>query len=116
MAHAPSLPQPEVAFQKMAGLYNEVFFHKLAEYGLGPQNEAEAQTLLESAVSLRAQHQKQASTSNRFAALSHVLPGVGGGESYESLQEQADQSLALKLASDPEIYASLLSLAVNDAR
>jgi len=98
-------------------LYNQVFFSKLAEYGVVPQNEQEAVSALQMAISLRSVKEAQAATTSVLTEASDALTGVINPQSQASMQaaEKAasDHQALSAIVSDPTLYQLLLSGAVH---
>src|SRR5690606_30740010 len=93
-ATTPQLPSTAEAYGNTYQLYNDIFFSKLAnEYGIQPQNEAEAASLIEIAGACRAHQQKQASEQNRFLAFQYKLAGAQPDAMQLQLRQQAEESV-----------------------
>ncbi len=124
----PMLPAVDAAADNLfQGVYGRVFFHKLAQAGFVPRTEAQAQYMLKVAQTVReaeeAEAIKTASDSNDpYAAAYHhleqavaqrglKLPGRMDAASREYSFKQA----AAALASDPDIYDSVLAVKAAEA-
>jgi hypothetical protein len=121
------LPDPKQAYDHLyRNVHSEVFFGRLAQAGISPANEKEAQDLLDLGMKLRvAKQQKQAAdTPDSFISrasrgLDNVLADAGIDTGIKSAAaQQQDESLDQvleKLAADPDIYNSVLSLKSAEA-
>lgn len=128
MSTANTLPDPEVAYSHLFdNVHAEVFFGKLAQAGISPENEKEAKDLLELSGSLRGvvQAEKQAAEAeSRFAhprsRLEEILGShnVYGGQQKQAHDREAAMALdqaARYLMDQPDIYNSVLSVKAAEA-
>lgn len=117
-----ALPEVGEAYNNLfEGVHANVFFGKLANHGIQPQNEKEAADLLELAGKLRGvdDNQKEAGDSrfaNPVGALNEVLSETPQGQQVQAQEEEATyKSAAAQLAQDPVFYNSVLALKANEA-
>ena len=113
-----SAVDPQQAYDVLFGnVHMPVFFEKLAQdYGVVPQNEQEAQQLLEMGAKLRVAHSeelvKSGSHENSFlgAANSHLDETLGAaGVDDAAAQEGAIMEVSAALAQDPTLQQAVLS-------
>ena len=122
---AVQLPDPQTAYANVFdGVHTQVFFGKLASYGIQPQSEKEAQDLLLLAGRLRHANQltKSAGDNSRFGGALSALDEVMGVSQDSFMKAALDQEeeLAIKeaaaqAAADPMIYNSVLALKAHEA-
>lgn len=119
-----ALPDVGEAYNNLfEGVHANVFFGKLANNGIQPQNEKEAADLLELAGRLRGvdgDTEKEAGDDSRFAnpvgALNEVLGETPQGQYVQAQEEDmAYKSAAAQLAQEPVFYNSVLALKANEA-
>jgi len=118
-----ALPDVGEAYNNLfEGVHANVFFGKLANNGIQPQNEKEAADLLELAGKLRGvdETEKEAGDDSRFAnpvgALNEVLGDTPQGQTAQAQEEDlAYKSAAAQLAQEPVFYNSVLALKANEA-
>ena len=118
-----SLPDPQDAYNHLFdGVHAEVFFGKLASYGIQPASEKEAADLLQLAGQLRHvdSSEKQASESSRFggavSALNSAVNNTPAGQQKQAeAKGEAIKQAAQQLMQDPSVYASVLSLKAAEA-
>lgn len=117
-----ALPEVGEAYNNLfEGVHANVFFGKLANHGIQPQNEKEAADLLELAGKLRGvdDNQKEAGDSrfaNPVGALDEVLSETPQGQQAQAQEEEATyKSAAAQLAQEPVFYNSVLALKANEA-
>lgn len=103
-------------------VHAQVFFGKLASYGIQPTTEKEAADLLQIAAQLRTVDNpvKQASDHSRFggaaSALGSVVSSTPYGQQQAAIAEnQAVKQAAATLAQDPSLYSAVLSLKLQEA-
>jgi len=125
-AETASLPSPEDAYNHLLGnVHSQVFFGKLAQVGIHPQTEKEANDLLELAGKLRLVNddpavKQAAEADSKYAKANAALDelfGKSGAMKQASAQEQdvALDQAARTLAQDPQIYNSVLSIKAAQA-
>ena len=117
-----ALPELETAYNNLfEGVHANVFFGKLANHCIDPQNEKEAADLLELAGRLRGVYneEKEAGDSrfaNPVGALNEVLGETPQGKQAQAQEEaQAYKQAAAALAQEPVFYNSVLALKANEA-
>jgi len=118
-----SLPEPEAAYSHLFdGVHSQVFFGKLASYGIQPTTEKEAQDLFALAGRLREVDgpEKQAAAQSRYggavSALDSVLGNTPAGrQKIASDGKQAVKQAAAELMQDPSVYNAVLSLKAQEA-
>ena len=117
-----ALPELETAYNNLfEGVHANVFFGKLANHGIDPQNEKEAADLLELAGRLRGvDNEEKEAGDSRFAnpvgALNEVLGETPQGKQAQAQEEaQAYKQAAAALAQEPVFYNSVLALKANEA-
>lgn len=118
-----ALPDPAVAYQQLFdGVHSQVFFGKLASFGIQPTTEKEAADLLTLAGNLRNVDgaEKQAATSSRFggavSALNSVIGNTPAAQQQQvAVRDQAIKQAAAELAQDPSVYNAVLSLKAAEA-
>lgn len=117
-----ALPEVGEAYNNLfEGVHANVFFGKLANHGVQPQNEKEAADLLELAGKLRGvdDTEKEAGDSrfaNPVGALNEVLSETPQGQQTQAQEaEMTYKSAAAQLAQDPVFYNSVLALKANEA-
>ena len=123
MSNEPKLPSPEEAYKNLFdGVHTQVFFGKLASYGIQPATEKEAMDLLTLAGQLRHVDgsEKQAAESSRFSgavdALDSIYTETPAGQAQKSAAaDLAIEKAAEELMENPEIYNSVLSLSAAEA-
>jgi hypothetical protein len=123
MSHESQLPDPAQAYQQLFdNVHSQVFFSKLASYGIHPTTEAEVRDLFNLAGQLRhvSGSEKQASSQSRFggavSALNSVLGATPAGQQQNAfVRDQAIKQAAAELAQDPSIYNAVLSLKAAEA-
>lgn len=92
--------------------HQNVFFSRLQAQGIVPQNEKEAQDLMMLAANLRDAVAQEKQASSRFSTPLNVLTHVNAGPQDNTL---LFKQAAAQLASDPNIYNSVLALAAHEA-
>jgi hypothetical protein len=127
---ASTLPDPQTAYNNLfAGIHQRVFFQKCAAAGYQPNDQRQAQWMLETAGKLRtvaqAQGQQKQSVDendpyyNANRALDGVLAqyGLDGGVRQQQAQEEAlaIKQAASEWAGDPTFYNSVLALKSAEA-
>ena len=119
-----ALPEVGEAYNNLfEGVHANVFFGKLANHGIQPQNEKEAADLLELAGKLRdvknETDEKEAGDSrfaNPVGALTDVLGETPQGQYAQAQEEDMSyKSAAAQLAQDPVFYNSVLALKAKEA-
>lgn len=118
-----ALPSAADAYQTLFdNVHAQVFFGKLASYGIQPTTEKEAADLLEIAAQLRNVDNpvKQASAQSRFgdavSALGSVVSSTPYGQKQAAIAEdQAIKQAAATLAQDPTVYNAVLVLKAHEA-
>jgi hypothetical protein len=118
-----TLPDPSAAYNTLFdNVHAQVFFGKLASYGIQPTTEKEAGDLLEIAAQLRNVDNpvKQASTRSRFGDAASALNSVVSSTPYGQKQAAVAEDHAIKqaaatLAQDPAVYNAVLALRVQEA-
>ena len=97
-----------------AGVHDRAFFHKLAERGIVPSSEAEAQSLsdlslklAEAAVAIESQPEKTAE--NRFAGAVSAFDKLAGHDATPA-EDARIKEAAQQLANDPAIFAAAETL------
>jgi hypothetical protein len=117
------LPDPQDAYNHLFdGVHAEVFFGKLASYGIQPSSEKEAADLLQLAGQLRHvdSSEKQASEGSRFGGAVEALNSAfnntpAGQQKQAEAKGEAIKQAAEQLMQDSDIYASVLSLKAAEA-
>ena len=118
MSEEKQAMDPQQAYDVLFGnVHLPVFFEKLAQdYGITPENENEAQQLLEIGAKLRSAHQeeltKSASTGNSFLGLANEhIDDTLGTPSYDAGTEQDDavKEVSAALAQDPTLQQAVLT-------
>ena len=120
---AGTLPDPRDAYNKLyQDVHAEVFFGKLASYGIQPTTEKEAADLFAIAGQLRdvPDSEKQAADQSRFGVAAEALGTIvnqtpAGQQQAAFAQQQAVKQAVDQLSQDPSIYNSVLSLKVAEA-
>ena len=123
MSNEPKLPSPEEAYKNLFdGVHTQVFFGKLASYGIQPATEKEAMDLLTLAGQLRHVDgsEKQAAEQSRFEGATSALGSIigetpAGRQQQAAASEQAVKQAAEELMQDADIYNSVLSLKAAEA-
>lgn len=118
-----TLPNPEDAYKQLfENVHSQVFFGKLASYGIQPTTEKETQDLFELAGRLRHVDgpEKRASTQSRFGgavtALDSVLGNTPEGRQRTvANSKQAVKQAAAELMQDPSVYNAVLALKAQEA-
>ncbi len=117
-----SLPNPQDAYNQLFhNVHAEVFFGKLASYGIQAATEKEAADLLQLSSDLREFDgaEKQAAASSRFegatAALNNITTQPTTPAQRHQAQGQAIKQAASQLAQDPSIYNAVISLKAHEA-
>ena len=118
-----TLPNPEDAYNQLfEGVHSQVFFGKLASYGIQPTTEKEAMDLFELAGRLRHVDgpEKQAAAQSRFggvvSALDSVLDNTPAARQQQAVHgKQAVKQAAAELMQDPGVYNAVLSLKAQEA-
>tara|TARA_R100000005_G_C4863577_1_gene123674 strand:- start:175 stop:573 length:399 start_codon:yes stop_codon:yes gene_type:complete len=116
------LPDVGEAYNNLfEGVHANIFFGKLAQAGIQPQNEKEAADLIELAEKLRGvnDNEKQAGDS-RFSGPVNALGAVIGetpqGQQAQAIEEaQSIKAAAAELAKEPVFYNSVLALKAHEA-
>lgn len=113
----PQLLDPDVAYALVhQRIYQPVFFEKLAQdYGIAPQNDNEAVSMLTMAAQLRAAHdqnQKQAQDNTLALAQNHLNQQLTklGFANPEAQTAQRAKEAAAQASFDPELAHAILSL------
>lgn len=123
-AQAPTLPDPDQALQTIVtGVYQQVFFDKLASYGREPSNAADANSMLEIAGKLRVVSQdptiKAAASKSVYGQAKEALDKLASGgrfkQAFAQEQEVAMRNAARQLAADPNLYNAVLSIKAAEA-
>lgn len=117
------LPSADQAYNKLfADVHANAFFGKLAQYGIQPATELEAEELLKMAAQLRhvPHPEKQASEQSRFSnALAALHATVGNTAGYQSqvavVNDYNLKTAAAQLAQDNDLYKSVLALKLHEA-
>lgn len=117
------LPSPVDAYNHLFdGVHAQVFFGKLANYGVQPTTEKEAVDLLTLAGQLRNvdSSEKSAAEESRFSSHVSALQALQaetpeGRSNQTKLAEYAVKQAAEELMQDPSIYNSVLSLKAAEA-
>lgn len=117
------LPSADAAYGTLFdNVHAEVFFGKLASYGIQPGTEKEAADLLQIAAQLRNVDNpvKQASAQSRFGdaaqALGSVVSATPYGQKQAAIaQDHAIKQAAAQLAQDPSLYNAVLALKAHEA-
>lgn len=115
------LPDLEKAVGVLAGLFQDVFFSKLASYGIVPSNVKEASDLLK--ISHDLERLAEANTyaglqTSRFGDAAEALTSlsyVGPAGQVKSAEDQFYRDLnsaniAARLAANPDVYGSVLAV------
>ena len=117
-----ALPELETAYNNLfEGVHANVFFGKLANHGIDPQNEKEAADLLELAGRLRGVDNEEKEAGDSLCAipvgaLNEVLGETPQGKQAQAQEEaQAYKQAAAALAQEPVFYNSVLALKANEA-
>lgn len=119
----PQLPDHETAFATLFdNVHQQVFFHKLASYGIVPENAEQQAAMLEGAWRLRQLEEqeayKQASDQNGdpFVAANEYLGSLlGTPASDKQAEDEAINNMAAQLMQRPEFYNSVLALKAKQA-
>jgi len=92
-------------------VHAEIFFGKLASFGIQPATEKEASDLLALAGQLRDVDtpEKQAADQSRFS------PALAALNSVTATEEQSIKQAAAALSQDPGIYNAVLALKAHEA-
>jgi len=120
-AGTPQMLDPESAYATVhQRVYAPVFFEKLAsQYGIKPQNEADAMEMLTMAAQLRTAHdvelEKQASVGNPVLAgakahLQQQLNAHGYNTPHPDTNQQLIKEAAAQASFDPDLARAVLSL------
>ena len=120
------LPDVETAFATLFdNVHQQVFFHKLASYGIAPQNEEQQAAMLESAFRLRYLEEQEAykqasdnSSVDPFVAANNYLASLVGEDQQgmsKAAEEEAISNMAAQLMQRPEFYNSVLSIKAKQA-
>lgn len=116
------LPNPEQAIGVLDSLYAEAFFNKMAEYGLVPETQEGALAMLETAAQLDAlpeQPSEKSASVDPFVdaneKLASVLQQHGVGPDRAQVQQDSVKQAAAALSTNPDLYASVLSLKAAEA-
>ncbi len=122
MSNESKLPSAEEAYTNLFdGVHTQVFFGKLASYGIQPATEKEAMDLLTLAGQLRhVDGEKQAADGSRFSGAVNALESIYTETPAGQAQKSASADLAIEKAAEelmenPEIYNSVLSLSAAEA-
>jgi hypothetical protein len=123
-----TLPDPQTAYSNIfGGIYQQVFFHKMASHGYAPRTTAQAQHMLDVAAKLRTVDNSPAKAAadenDPFAIASRNLDvalgraGLDGPIKAAEAQEAqlSIHKAAAQLAQDPTFYNSILSLKAAEA-
>ena len=115
-----SLPDPVSAYNHLfSDVHSQVFFGKLASYGIQPATEKEAEDLFTIAGHLRniEMNTKQAGADSRFAHPGAALASLSNSDPAVQAQtvDLAVKQAAAELSQDASIYNSVLSLKANEA-
>lgn len=122
-----SLPEPKVAYDHLFDtVHARVFFGRLAQRGIVPQNEKQASDLFALAGRLRNVAQAEKAASDQESPFTGALQaldgylgqsGLGGSVKQAQAQERelAVKEAAAELAADPLCYNSVLSLKAYEA-
>jgi len=116
------LPDPQDAYNHLFdGVHSEVFFGKLASYGIHPSSEKEAADLLQLAAQLsHAVDSEKTASESRFSGAVQALNSAfnntpAGLQKQAKAKDQAIEKAAEQLAQDPAIFASVISLKAAQA-
>lgn len=123
-----TLPDAETAFNNIFnGVRARVFFNKCAAAGIAPQNQQEAQYMLETAADLRIARDASVKTAgdenNPFYRMRHGLRNAMAEQGLDHGIKQAQaqneefyiKQAALELSQDPTIFNSILALKADEA-
>lgn len=115
-----SLPDVQTAQQVFADIENQAFFAKLADHGVVPQTEAQAQSILRTAhlaeKMAQAHASQQPAAQDPYAALEQGVTKVAEQLGYKQASAQDDgllDQIAISFASNPAVYGAALSLSQN---
>ncbi len=118
------LPDAETAFATLFdNVHQQVFFHKLASYGIAPQNEEQQAAMLEGALRLRQLEEQEAYKQAQdnhgedpFVAANNYLAGlVGEDPRGTSKAAEAISNMTEQLMQCPEFYNSVLAVKAKQA-
>jgi len=117
-----SLPDPQAAYSHLFdNVHSQVFFGKLASFGIQPTTDKEASDLFELAARLRhVDTEKQASSESRYGgalqALDQTLGRSPEGQQQKAAaQQQAVKQAAANLMEEEGIYNAVLALKAQEA-
>lgn len=117
-----SMPDPQTAFANLAGnVHNRIIFEKVAAAtGVVPQNEKQAQDILEIADMLYAAHsagsvKTAAEAFDPIGDAKNSLASVLGFGQEKSASNDFDGDLAAALMQNPAVYDSVISLKAAEA-
>lgn len=113
-----TLPSPQEAEALVDGLYADIFFAKMAEYGHAPRTQEDAYAMLETALSLDNLPEpvtKQGSV-GAYATAAELLQiklaeaGIPVRQPAAAQEALAVKQAAVGMASHPELYKAILAL------
>jgi len=117
-----SLPNPQDAYDQLfQNVHAEVFFGKLASYGIKATTQKEAADLLGLSQNLRQYDgaEKVAADSSRFGGAASALDNITTQPTTPARRHQAQgqaiKQAASQLAQDPSIYNAVISLKAHEA-
>jgi len=115
------LPSPDQAVAHLfENVYVPVFFQKMASFGIIPENEHDAQVLLETAGRLKIMETMVPSpVQSEGSVYKEALDALSAAAPPEIASAAAEASLykvAAELAADPTIFNSVLSLKAAEAQ
>jgi hypothetical protein len=113
-------PELDKAAGVMDNMYSEVYFGKLAQHGFVPKTAADIESMLETGLLLDSlpedTQQKQAADSPYADAHTRLVNVLGQhGAIPPAVKEAESRQMALAVASDPEVYSSVLSIKAAQA-
>lgn len=114
---AAGLPTPVDAYNHLFdNVHAQVFFGKLANYGIQPTTEKEAADLLTIAGNLRHVANEKAASDSKFSgAVSALNNVVKDTPQQAAFTHQAIKQAAAELMQDASVYNSVLSLKAAEA-
>jgi len=123
MSNKATLPEPADAYDQLfENVHAQVFFGKLASYGIQPSTEKESQDLFDLAGKLRNTDgpEKKASAKSRYGGAVSALDSVlgktpEGRQQRAASSQQAIKQAASELMQDTSVYNAVLSLKSHEA-
>ena len=113
---AAGLPTPVDAYNHLFdNVHAQVFFGKLANYGIQPTTEKEAADLLTLAGNLRHVENEKTASSRFSGAVSALNNVVKNSPQQEAFTESSIKQAAAELMQDASVYNSVLSLKAAEA-